>query len=63
MIVKSEEVQEQTKRLRFKSISGVQHTTGDSIMDKSVKEAKAKGKKLQMFATSSYIYYNVGRHS
>lgn len=49
MIVKKDEVQEQTKRLRFKPITNVQHSSGDINMDKSVKETKSKGK--------SYIYH------
>lgn len=44
MIIKNEDVQEQTKRLRFKSISNSQNSSGDINFDKGVKEMKYKGK-------------------
>lgn len=42
MLVKNENIQEQTKRLRFKT--NVQHTSGDINVDsKHGKESKQKG--------------------
>lgn len=43
MIIKNEDVQEQTKRLRFKSISNTQNSSGDVSFDKGAKEMKCKG--------------------
>ncbi|CAD0201756.1 unnamed protein product [Chrysodeixis includens] len=42
MIIKNEDVQEQTKRLRFKSITNTQNSSGDINFDKGVKEMKYK---------------------
>lgn len=42
MTLKNEDLQEHTKRLRFKSLTNVQHCSGDSI-DKSNKENRSKG--------------------
>lgn len=42
MTLKSEGLQEHTKRLRFKSITNIQHCSGD-ITDKNEKGAKYKG--------------------
>ncbi|PZC84142.1 protein TAPT1 homolog [Helicoverpa armigera] len=42
MIVKNEDVQEHTKRLRFKSITNSQNSSGDVSFDKGVKETKCK---------------------
>lgn len=46
MVFKNEDVQEQTKRLRFKSITNTQNSSGDLSFDKGVKEVKCKGKVL-----------------
>lgn len=43
MVGKNEEVQEQTKRLRFKPLTSVQQCSGDGNLDKNVKETKQKG--------------------
>lgn len=43
MIIKNEDVQEQTKRLRFKSITNTQNSSGDVSFDKGMKEVKCKG--------------------
>lgn len=42
MLNKNEEVQEQTKRLRFKSITNTQNSSGDLSFDKGAKETKCK---------------------
>ena len=42
MTLKNEDLQEHTKRLRFKSITNIQHCSGD-IIDKNEKETKYKG--------------------
>ncbi|CAH0720049.1 unnamed protein product, partial [Brenthis ino] len=41
MTLKNEDIQEHTKRLRFKSITNIQHCSGD-IIDKNEKEVKYK---------------------
>ncbi|KAF9798441.1 hypothetical protein SFRURICE_008130 [Spodoptera frugiperda] len=42
MLNKNEEVQEQTKRLRFKSITNTQNSSGDLSFDRGAKETKCK---------------------
>ncbi|CAH2084788.1 unnamed protein product [Euphydryas editha] len=51
MTLKNEDYQEHTKRLRFKTITNIQHCSGD-ITDKSVKEIKNKDgdKSASLFA-------------
>lgn len=48
MLNKNEEVQEQTKRLRFKSITNTQNSSGDLSFDRGAKETKCKGKVIDI---------------
>lgn len=59
MIIKNEDAQEQTKRLRFKSISNTQHSSGDVSFDKGPKETKCKGKYF-VFSIAAYVNYITG---
>ncbi|XP_045769250.1 protein TAPT1 homolog [Maniola jurtina] len=51
MTLKNEDLQEHTKRLRFKSLTNVQHCSGD-IIDKSTRETRSKdgAKSASLFA-------------
>ncbi|XP_049872451.1 protein TAPT1 homolog [Pectinophora gossypiella] len=50
MVVKTEDIQEQTKRLRFKPLTNVQHSSGDVVDTKSSKDIKNGDKSASLFA-------------
>lgn len=43
MVVKNEDLQEHTKRLRFKPLANIQHSSGDIVDSKCSKDLKTKG--------------------
>lgn len=57
MVGKSDEVQEHTKRLRFKSLTSIHQASGDASIDRNVKEFKQKGNKTYIFRTFSLTIY------
>lgn len=50
MVLKNEELQEHTKRLRFKPLTNVQHASGDVVDSKVNKDMKTKGRDSHLVA-------------